>query len=115
QPRFSPDGKKILYSYIRQDKVEGGWWIMDADGANPREVYRREGETSSDTACWSPDGKRLALILFDWIIDEKGNRTLRPDENSNFRIAILDADGKNRSEVSLENLKPLFLNDPEWR
>src|SRR5262249_50254966 len=97
------------------DKAEGGWWILDADGANPREVYRREGETSSDSACWSPDGKRVALVLFDWIIDEKGNRTLRPEKNKNFRLARMDGGGKNRREVSLENMKLLFLNDPEWR
>jgi Tol biopolymer transport system component len=115
QPRFSPDGKRILYSYTRPDKVEGGWWIMDLDGANPREIFRRDAMTSSDTACWSPDGKQVALVLFDWIVDEKGRKTLRPDENANFRIEIMDADGQNRRQLNLDNLKPLFLNDPDWR
>ena len=115
QPRFSPDGKKILYSYLRPDKVEGGWWIMDVDGQNPREVYRHEGLPSSDSACWSPDGKRLAVVLFDWSLDEKGRPTRRADESANFRIEIMDADGKNRRPLPLDNLKPVFLNDPDWR
>jgi Tol biopolymer transport system component len=114
QPRFSPDGKQILYSYTRPDRVEGGWWLLDVDGGNPREVFRREGLTGSDTACWSPDGKHLALILFDWSLDEQGRRVLNSDA-ANFRIEIVDADGKNRRELKLDSLKPAFLSDPDWR
>jgi Tol biopolymer transport system component len=115
RPRFSPDGKKILYNYLRPDRVEGGWWIMDADGGNPREIYRREGMTASDWACWSPDGKHVALVLFEWSVDEKGRRIFEPSEIANYRIEIMDADGKNRRQVSLENLKPVFLGDVDWR
>jgi RNA polymerase sigma factor (sigma-70 family) len=115
QPRFSPDGKRLLYSYTRPDRVEGGWWLRDVDGGNPREIFRREDLVGSDTACWSPDGKHLALILFDWSLDEQGRRVLKTDESANHRIEILDADGKNRRELKLDNLKPVFLSDPDWR
>jgi RNA polymerase sigma factor (sigma-70 family) len=115
-PRFSPDGKRILYNYVHPERDEGGWWIMDADGKNAREVFRREGLTSSDGACWSPDGKHLAVVLFDWSVDENGQKVLRrADEDANYRIEITDADGKNRRQLNLDNLKPLYLSDPDWR
>jgi hypothetical protein len=44
-----------------------------------------------------------------------GRKTIRPHEDCNFRIDIIDADGASRRQLALDNLKPLFLNDPDWR
>src|SRR5262249_35925673 len=37
QPRFSSDGRKILYTHLQPERSEHGLWIMEADGKNPRE------------------------------------------------------------------------------
>jgi formylglycine-generating enzyme required for sulfatase activity/Tol biopolymer transport system component len=53
-PRFSPDGKKILFTTLR-----GGFpeiWIMNRDGSEPRFV------TKGSQASWSPDGKAIVFI-----------------------------------------------------
>jgi formylglycine-generating enzyme required for sulfatase activity len=53
-PRFSPDGKKILYTSLR-----GGFpeiWMMDNDGLEQKFV------TKGSQGCWSPDGKSILFI-----------------------------------------------------
>jgi formylglycine-generating enzyme required for sulfatase activity len=53
-PRFSPDGKRILYTTLR-----GGFpeiWLMNRDGADPRLV------TKGSQGNWSPDGKSIIFI-----------------------------------------------------
>lgn len=54
QPRFSPDGKSILFT----SDAGGGdnIWIMDADGANARQVTR-ESFRLLNNAAWMPDGQ----------------------------------------------------------
>ena len=53
-PRFSPDGKRILYTTLR-----GGFpevWVMLCDGTAPQKV------TAGSQADWSPDGRQIVFI-----------------------------------------------------
>src|SRR5262249_50541031 len=53
-PRFAPDGKRILYTSLR-----GGFpeiWQMRRDGGEPKLV------TKGSQANWSPDGKSIVFI-----------------------------------------------------
>ena len=53
-PRFSPDGKRILYTTLR-----GGFpevWVMQRDGSAPQKV------TSGSQADWSPDSRQIVFI-----------------------------------------------------
>ncbi len=53
-PRFAPDGKRILYTTLR-----GGFpeiWLMNRDGADPKFV------TKGSQGNWSPDGKSIIFI-----------------------------------------------------
>jgi Tol biopolymer transport system component len=53
-PRFSPDGKQILYTTLR-----GGFpeiWLMHRDGSGPKFIAK--GSQGS----WAPDGKSILLI-----------------------------------------------------
>ena len=53
-PKFSPDGKSILYT-----AVKGGFpevWRMNRDGSDPKKV------ATGLQASWSPDGKSIVLI-----------------------------------------------------
>lgn len=54
QPRFSPDGKKILFT----SDAGGGdnIWVMDRDGSNARQVTR-ENFRLLNNAVWTPDGQ----------------------------------------------------------
>ncbi len=56
QPRFSPDGKKILFT----SDAGGGdnIWVMDRDGSNARQVTK-ETFRLLNNAAWSPDGQYI--------------------------------------------------------
>ncbi len=77
-PQISPDGRRIVYTRYRIDKLHDNWvddlWIMDADGSRNRFLTKGGG------AVWSPDGTRIAFeregeprgeqIFVRWMDDE---------------------------------------------
>ena len=71
-PRFSPDGKKLLYRRFPKDtKINHDKWgfkgelvIANADGTNAT-VLGKDGEFP--WASWSPDGKRIACLTLKGI------------------------------------------------
>ncbi len=56
EPRYSPDGARILFSSDRGGNLN--LWLMDADGGRPRPLTRADDQRTSDAA-WSPDGDYL--------------------------------------------------------
>lgn len=56
QPRFSPDGKKILFT----SDAGGGdnIWVMDRDGGNAKQITK-ESFRLLNNADWSPDGEYI--------------------------------------------------------
>jgi Tol biopolymer transport system component/DNA-binding winged helix-turn-helix (wHTH) protein len=57
-PRWSPDGKHILFEGLRPDRTET-LFIVSPDGGAPRELLP-DGATGSDPV-WSPDGQVVAF------------------------------------------------------
>jgi formylglycine-generating enzyme required for sulfatase activity len=53
-PRFSPDGKRILYTTVRAGVPE--IWIINRDGSQPKSV------TKGLQGSWGPDGKSIVFI-----------------------------------------------------
>ena len=61
--RFSPDGRRVLYTDNGRGE-QSGIWVVDVDGKNARLVFPVDPETMTvASACWSPDGKRIAITL----------------------------------------------------
>src|SRR5215210_1782164 len=60
----SPDGKTILFTVSTSDLARAKRvthiWLMDIDGRNGRQLT--EGDKSSSTPLWSPDGKWISFI-----------------------------------------------------
>ena len=54
QPRFSPDGKKILFT----SDAGGGdnIWLMDRDGSNAKQITKEDFRLLNN-AVWTPDGQ----------------------------------------------------------
>ncbi|MEN6406592.1 MAG: hypothetical protein ABFC77_08985 [Thermoguttaceae bacterium] len=110
-PRFSPDSQKIVY--LHQTAKDGNsLHVMDVDGSNDREILREEGLESVEAGCFSPDGRHLVVLLFDWHLNEKGKKV--GGSNENRRLAIMDADGTNRRPLPLKDAKILWLGHPDW-
>jgi TolB protein len=56
-PRFSPDGQRILYTSLREGFPE--LWIMNRDGSAPQRV------TEGCQPAWHPDGHSIVFIRDD--------------------------------------------------
>ncbi|MBS0393803.1 MAG: S9 family peptidase [Proteobacteria bacterium] len=60
EPRISPDGKRVVYTRTRFDKLEdkpqSELWVVDADGQHHRFLAKGSG------AAWSPDSTRVAYL-----------------------------------------------------
>jgi BlaR1 peptidase M56/Protein of unknown function (DUF1549)/WD40-like Beta Propeller Repeat len=126
-PRFSPDDRRIVYLQTLYHGDDNGpdsrfsLRTINIDGKDNREIL---GETAVGPASakatwtapmgarWSPDGKHLAVVLFDHTRDG-GIRAI----NGNWRLVIIDADGGNRRELKLEGVLNTVLegDGPEWR
>jgi len=101
-PRFSPDGKRMLYrrlpkgTTVSHDKwgFQGSLVIADADGARPA-VFGRDGEYPF--AAWDPTGKRISCLTPKGIeiVDLAGKQVLRRlDRKGIFQQLFWSPDGK---------------------
>jgi len=82
-PRFSPDGKFIAFLSDRDDGAEKDdatvqVWLMDRAGGEARRLTDFKGAVSD--IVWSPDSKKLALIVEDAKPD--GPKQKKADDDS---------------------------------
>jgi len=61
QPKFSPDGRYLSFVSARPAETKSQIWLLDMRGAEPRQVTHVSGEIGG--YAWSPDGKRIALVM----------------------------------------------------
>jgi len=81
-PAWSPDGKQLAFTSIRNGKPE--IWMVDSDGKNERFI------TSGLLPAWSPDRKQLAIT--------------RPEANGRRQIWIVGVDGSGERQLTSEGL-----------
>jgi RNA polymerase sigma factor (sigma-70 family) len=111
-PRFSPDSKKLVY--LRQTAKEGNSiWTVNLDGTDNREILKEEDLVTPDFACWSPDGKRLAVIREKWECGEDGVR--RGSRDADHHLIIMDANGQNRRRLELADSTISWLSHGDWK
>ena len=65
-PQVSSDGETIIYvrksNDIMKDRVQSNLWRIAKDGGDHRPLY--SGLKNSYSPRWSPDNRRIALLLF---------------------------------------------------
>lgn len=113
-PRFSPDGKRVCYLAV-ENKTRS---IRVAEITTGEEtILLQAGEIAPKAACWSPDGKQVAVLVFEFKRDSKGNTVLDPKGYDHFRLMVIDVDGKKRRDVNLKlgEKKIVFIGHPDWR
>ena len=63
-PKWSPDGKLLAFESSRPGKAKGSQvWMLDLSGGEAQELTELKGKLSGFE--WSPDSKRLALLVAD--------------------------------------------------
>ena len=115
-PRFSPDGRRIVYhcDHFTSKRGDVELHVMDVDGTNDHVVLRNEELANFEDACWSPDGRHLAVMWYTELL-EHGSRVRRDGEKSRHRIEVMDADGKNRREIKFVDAVPCYISSLDWR
>ncbi|MDR3618041.1 MAG: sigma-70 family RNA polymerase sigma factor [Paludisphaera borealis] len=96
--RFSPDGGRLLYS-DGPAKERRGVWVVGLDGKDRRRIFSTDVGVAS--ACWSPDGRRIAVAISGSKPEERG------------RIEIVDLDGAHRTLLTLPSQE--IADMPDWR
>jgi Tol biopolymer transport system component len=92
-PKWSPDGKKILYRQGGREKR--GLWIIDLEGGEktPRRILSFS-EAAIFSPHWSPDGQQI-LFTYSYGRGEnvRNDIAIVNSDGSNFRILVKDAYG----------------------
>jgi hypothetical protein len=112
-PRFSPDGKRVLYTTSERPKdpkvpVHDALWVVDADGKNRRKVFSEPNVGA--LGAWSPDGRHLVVIRWDWSRDERGKGI----DGKTYRAELLPVEG-GASKVLARFPWMARLGMPDWR
>jgi RNA polymerase sigma factor (sigma-70 family) len=96
--RFSPDGRRLLYS-DGPSPDRRGIWVVDLDGTHRQRVLPTGSGTAS--ACWSPDGQRIAVAIQGSSPTEFG------------RLEIVNPDGTHRTLLTMPSRE--IADMPDWR
>jgi hypothetical protein len=85
-----------------------------ADGTGRKKVFGEKG-THVEGCCWSPDGKRLAVIACDYMVGPGGrlNRIPYGQKDGNWRIELMDADGKDCRPLPFKDTS-LWFQGLDW-
>jgi len=84
-PRFSPDGRRIVFASARSGWVE--IWTADADGSDARRLSHRR--TRAGIADWSPDG---STVVFG-AVGKRGQDIFLIDVDSGRETALVERRG----------------------
>ena len=89
-PRFSPDGRQIMYTTLR-----GGFpeiWMMRGDGSEPTRI------AEGSQAAWSPDGKSIVFIRDNQTyvreLASEAERRLAPESWQRCGVPAWSPDGR---------------------
>jgi Tol biopolymer transport system component len=107
--RFSPDSRRLTFVVEKGNGV--GCWVADVNGANPLKVFE-EVPAKVAGICWSPDGKRLAVVVYNPPPDSGAAPASVADLA--FRLVIVEVDGGKQREVKFDTANVVFLACPEW-
>jgi len=58
-PRWSPDGKRIVFGSNPENKTDYEIYVMNADGGSVRRLTNLSGRNASPK--WSPDEKKISF------------------------------------------------------
>lgn len=89
-PRFSPDGRRIMYTSLTEGFPE--IWIMNRDGSNPARV------TEGSQGDWAPDGNSIVFIRDDQVyvrnLNSGKERLVSPESWKRCGVPAWSPDGR---------------------
>jgi TolB protein len=89
---WSPDGRAIVFSSVRNDGAPMQVWTIAADGSNPHQLTQEHGEYPS----FSPDGRQIAFAS---------------SRQGNYDIYVMNADGTDQRDITNDSA---YQMSPAW-
>jgi Tol biopolymer transport system component len=114
--RFNPTATSIVYLYSAE-KQSALRRLDLAKGSKPVDLHRTnaDGTAAPNEACWSPGGRWIAAILFDWHVEEDGTWSQSLSRDHKLRLVVMDREGGDRREIPLKSYTPLSIDGIDWR
>ncbi len=101
QPRWSPDGKRLLFSSRRDTvRTNGDLYVISAEGGSPTKLETRDADGESFEGDWSKDGSRIAF-------------TTNTRRRYEIAVATLEGDRVKRVEPLTKSI--FDESAPAWR
>jgi dipeptidyl aminopeptidase/acylaminoacyl peptidase len=95
-PRFSPDGREVIFQHYlhegdaRPRRLKGtDLLVLDVGDGRPRRIFERQGGGYSNSVCWAPDGKAVAVVVVEG--DDDPND---PTTQARTYVALVGTDGR---------------------
>lgn len=108
QPRFSPDGREILFTNEAPGLPNSEIYVMGADGRQPTALTNTP--TGNSDATWSPDGTQVAFVSTR--DGGAGNIFVMRTDGSGLREITHDAAGKSELAWSPRGDRIAFVREP---
>ena len=87
-PRFSPNGKKIVFRAARSPEDAPELWIMNRDGTEKTNLTRTPGGTEWSPT-WTPDGRSIIFSCGSSIVGAVGNDLCSMNPDGSGRRSLL--------------------------
>lgn len=104
-PRFHPTDKTVCAKHVHAITHDRGIHVIAVDGSQERSITLPDRH-DPETACWSPDGRFLAIPSIRLSAMNSGPK-IGP-------LFIVDESGTHFRQVALENVVELRIYNVEW-
>ena len=114
QPRWSPDGERLLFLSDRSGRMQP--WVLPLAGGDPEQLVEVDGEVVA--AEWSPDGRRVLLLapsgVQRFVVGDPDDPTARVIRDLTWRLDMVGVRDQFTSAWVVEGGRARRVTAPDY-